>query len=194
MREGDQSRHRLDWGVFRSHRAVLGRPEEMTLELPAGFLLMMAQPYRYNIQFFDIALQTEIRRILEPANGSWVATVQPEIAAGRLDPEDRLAWWNAYTAFSAQEVHVSAYTAVDRLSYWTPDTYSLTLTVRTARPDRVFKHVWSFTLSESQVRSLRLNVVKILQETCGQSYGQYNFSYVAYEQRAHNPRGSPQPQ
>lgn len=190
VRESDQSRHRLDWGLFRSHRAVLGRPEEMTLELPAGFLLMTSQPHRYNIQFFDTTLQAEIRGILEPVNGSWLDTVQPEIAAGQLDPEDRSAWRNTYDAFSAQQTHVSAYTAVDRLSYWTPGKYNLALTVRAARPDRVFKRAWSFTLSESEVRTLRLNVVKMLQDTCGQFYGQYNFSYVAYGQLAHNSRGS----
>jgi hypothetical protein len=185
LKEKDQSRHCLDWGAFRSSKLVIGRPEEMTLELPAGFMLLATNPHRYNIQFHDVSLQDEIRPILDQLSAAWVKAIIDYISDPNLDPlsrdqEMRGSWPSVYALFSPSPEHVGAYTRLDRLCYWEPGRYRLTLHVETARPDRRFPRRWSFTLSENDCQSLRLNSLKIVQESCSQYFGQYNFAYVRH--------------
>jgi hypothetical protein len=57
IRERDQAHRRLEWGVFRSSRVNLAHPEQMVVELAAGFMLLTSQPFRYNVQFHDMDLR-----------------------------------------------------------------------------------------------------------------------------------------
>lgn len=189
LKERDQSQHRLDWGAFRSSRLIVGRPEEMTLELPSGFMLVTSQPHRYNIQFHDMALQDDIRPVLERLGRAWFAAVDAEVRtavgdsadAAELAQEADRALSTTYETFQRDPQHVDTFVALDRLCYWEAGRYRLTLVVQTARPDRQYARRWSFVLSEPEVQSLRMNPLKIVQDACAQHYGQYNFAYVRYE-------------
>jgi hypothetical protein len=56
------------------------------------------------------------------------------------------------------------------------------LRVYTSKPNRIFEERWELSLTEEEVKAIRLNALKILQDTCGvKSYGQYNFAYAKYE-------------
>ncbi len=178
--ERDQARRRLEWGVFRSSRLVLGRPEQMTVELPAGFMLLTSQPFRYNIQFHDIDLQGEVRPILERVQTAWWQAVALAGGAATLGQQGGPAWNTLYQTFSQSPAHVAAFVAIDRLCYWVAGRYRVTLTVETARPDRHFEESWTFALSDDEVERLRLNALLIVQATCGQTV-QNNFAYVPYQ-------------
>lgn len=48
------------------------------------------------------------------------------------------------------------------------------------RPDQTHSKLREFELTKAHVEALRLNVVKILQDACGQVFGVYNFAYPKY--------------
>lgn len=191
----DQSRHQFEWGVFRSPRIALGKPEDLSLELPAGFMVLTSQPHRYSIQFHDMKIQEEIRSVLEPVSRKWGeivarqrATVPPK------ETTDLAAWFSsvgamlstknqaAFEEFSKTPEFTDALTRIDRLCYWERGDYELLLIIRTARPDRQFQHKWWFALSESDERGLHLNPFGILLQVCGQPTGQYYFAYARYKE------------
>lgn len=167
VRERDQYRREFEWGLFRSFRVIVGRPQELALALPAGFMLITSQPFRYNIQFHDLDLQGDIRPLLEQLQQAWV---QATAAPGGM----------VYDQFAMTPQHVGAYTEVNRRCYWEVGTYRLTLSVETARPDRHFEQTWSFELSQQDVNRLRLNPIVVLWEVCGQPVSQYYFVTARY--------------
>src|ERR1700682_2947402 len=56
-RETDHARHNFEWAAFRATRTIIGRPSEVALSVPAGFMVMPMQPSRYNIFFNDLKFQ-----------------------------------------------------------------------------------------------------------------------------------------
>jgi hypothetical protein len=187
--EKDQSKHRLEWGALRSAKLVVGRPEEMTLELPAGFMLSTSQPHRYNIQFHDTGLQGDIRPVLERLGRSWFEAVDATVKGvvgewadpGEISQKASRALSTVYRSFERSSEHVEAFAALERLCYWNAGRYQLIVVVHTARPDRQFTRRWSFHLTDPEARWLRQNALKVVQEACTQYLGQYNFVNVRYE-------------
>jgi hypothetical protein len=185
----DSSRHVLEWGVFRSQKISLTGSGEAFIELPAGFMLTTAQPQRYNIQFYDTAVQQEMSPHVVEVQREWQKEfmnlgigkllelgVDAETISGRVN--------EAYAKFSATRSHVNAYTALDRLCYWEPGRYSLLMRVNTARPERSFTEAWTFELSEEESNTVRFNAVSIVQAACGRASGEFQFAYAKYQQGA----------
>jgi hypothetical protein len=182
VRQSDRSQHQLDWGLLRSHQVVMGRPDEVTVELPAGFMLMASQPHRYNILFQDSGQQGEMRRALGPVIVAWKKDVEEGLDDGSIKaPEDQQEVRARYESFALERVHVEGFTKVGQLTYWRPGRYGLTMTVRTARPDRAFVREWEFELGDEDAEQLGLNCVTILKQACWQNVERYNFAYVPYE-------------
>jgi hypothetical protein len=182
----DSSKHLFQWGFFRPPQVSLGTKQDVSLELPSGFMLTTTEPRRYNILFYDTALQAEMRPHIEKVSKEWYR-VLTETDGGRLfrldsDPMSRsMQLEDAYSTFSKAQVCVQEYTALDRLCYWEPGQYELEMRVNTARPERTFSKKWTFGLSESEKERLRLNVVGVVQEVCGRTSGPYNFAYLEYK-------------
>lgn len=61
----DNSRHTFEWGLFRSAKLSSSGTQEMSFELPSGFMLTTAQPHRYSIQFYDAMAYAEVRQHLD---------------------------------------------------------------------------------------------------------------------------------
>lgn len=185
-KQKDSSTHSFERGVFRTQKLTLGGTQEESFELPSCFLLTTTQPHRYNIQFFDVATQAEIARHVVKVIRGWAevgAKLDPSADPAQVQTAVQQALANLHAEFSRSEVYVSAYSAIDRLCYWEAGRYSLEMRVNTARPDRTFQRRWFFELSESEVHSIRLNTVKLLQDLCGRVYGQYNFAYAKYHRQ-----------
>lgn len=187
-REVDHARHRFEWAAFRAVRMVISRPTEVAVALPAGFMLMTTQPFRYNIIFNDAILQQgTIAPILERVRTAWLAALghalggplstNPTQAAAQVTQ----ASGAAYPAFQASHVHVNAFTELGQHFYWTPGWYRLTLEVRTANPELVFPRSWRFELTQQQSQALRGNALRMVQGACGQYFGEYVFAYAAYQ-------------
>lgn len=173
VKEKDQSRHRFEWGLFRSSKVIAGRPEELTLELPAGFMLLISQPHRFNIQFHELSRQDEIRKVLEPVQQAWFTELSKALSIQSHQ--------TVYQTFSQGEEHVTAYTELDRLCYWEAGKYQLSMSVNTEPRNRQFQKTWSFFLSSEDINIIRLNPITILREMCGQDNVRYNFVYARYQ-------------
>lgn len=181
----DSSRYQFEWLVFRPASVSFGAvQQDASIEVPAGFLLPTAQPRRYNITFFDRTRQTEILPHLQNLWAAW-----QERMTNLSDPallQQQNVDWGAliaamYQAFTKEQVNTDSYTAVDRLFYWDPGSYSLEMRGNTTRPDQTFARRWTFALSEADATSIRQNVMRTLMTTCGQVSTPFHFSYADYE-------------
>lgn len=184
----DHSQHDFDWLYFRSISTVVGKPTEVALAVPSGFMLTAAQPEQSNILFFDRNLGDEIRPVLERVYKAYAEYYQkklkdnPSAHGTGTTPEVNLVNpWNAYfEEFSQTPSHVTAYTTLDRLFYWDSGEYTLRLMVKTAKPDGLFESRWNFKLTEDDVNRVRLNSFNIIRQACGQYVWPYNFAFAHY--------------
>jgi hypothetical protein len=190
IREADNSQHGFDWFVFRSVRFVSTRPNEIGFVLPAGFLLLPSQPFRYNILFHDAVFQLQqVQSVLDPLRAAWLAAVQQALGPGALplNPQQAPAQIQhasqaAYPAFSQQPIHVQTFMALNQQFYWNPGWYTLRMEIETAHPTRTVTKRWRFELTQAQSQTLRGNALKIVQEACDQYIWQYQFANVPYHE------------
>lgn len=191
VKQKDSSKHVFGWGVFRSEKLTISGERQATFELPYGFMLSTSSPQRFNIQFHDMQVQSEMRQVINKVSEEWarVATERrKDISdflsqkAHPLPSEFQDPFLALYEDFAKSDIHVQSYTTLDRMCYWEVGKYTVKIIVRTSKPDRVFEKNWDFTLTEQEVRLIRLNVIKLLQDVCGRpSYGPYFFAYPKYE-------------
>lgn len=190
IREKDNARHQLRWGVFRS--SAFGSQQQRTFQTCVSFLLTKDSATPYDIQFWDLDVQSEQRPLLEALRSAWAEAVMAAgghqlLQAGAdfaaIADELRQATRQLYGDFSQRQIHIDTFAALQRLCYWEPGWFTLELTVRTARPNGTFPHCLRFQLTAEQVSLLRINPVLVLQEACGQLVGTYNFVYPQYSDR-----------
>lgn len=188
-RSKDQSQHAFRWGIFRT--SAIGPEQQPSYQLCSPFLLTKDSAFAYNIQFWDAQTQEEGRSVTEALREAWASTFMD--AGGRqllergadlaaLGEELREATAQVYSEFANEPIHVNSYQALQRLCYWEAGRYSLEMTVTTVRPKRGFSRRWEFELTAKEVDLLRLNIVKLVQDACGQQRGSYNFAYPRYEE------------
>jgi hypothetical protein len=187
LRVSDNATHHFEWAAFRPAVINLTRPID-NIALPAGFMLTVQRPQRFNIFFNDTGQQQEMATVIETLRAAWWAAVRAALPGGlpqnptAVQQQINQAAQAAYPAFQSAPAHVAAFTGLDQLFYWTAGQYRLALTVETVRPNRSFPKGWNFQLTAAQSQNLRLNPIKIVQDTCGQAVGQYEFAYAAYQE------------
>lgn len=86
-----------------------------------------------------------------------------------------------YDEFFSGGALTDSYTILDRACYWEAANYRIVTAVEGAKPDKTFKKQMSFSLSEDDVRLLRLNSISILRSLCGFSE-RFNFAYPEYRE------------
>lgn len=184
--EEDKEEHNFEWGVFRSPSVLLDPQKEMPVEVPSGFMLSTAQPHKYSIQFHDTVIQQKIQAIAEKVRTAWrevlkKAEEDPKVSQGLNDPalKDETKR-EIYKQFSKSSEHVSAFSTLDRLCYWKPGRYNISLSVETARPKKVFTKSWAFELSEDETKRLRFNALKVVDDNCEQYSWTHNFVFARY--------------
>lgn len=193
IKEKDSSKHSFDWGVFRSEKITVGGQDQATFELPCGFMLSTSLPQRFNIQFHDTQVQSEMRQVVNKLSEEW-SKVRSKSATDELrklsienaslPPQLREPFLALYEGFSKSEVYLQSYESVVRTCYWEAGKYTLKMIVRTSKPDRSFEKYWDFALTEQETQAIRLNVIKLLQDICGgPSYGPYSFAFPEYESK-----------
>lgn len=186
----DRAEHQFSWGVFRSDKLSLASGQDTTFQLCSGFMLTLNSPFPYNIQFWDRDVQEEIRPHLQSLRSAWAQAflnaggsqlLEAGVDLAAVSTELQAATRSLYSTFSTRTEHVEAFSSLGRLCYWEPGRYRVRMNVDTARPDRTHSQTWDFDLSQADVEALRLNIIKILQECCGQVFGVYNFAYPKYQ-------------
>jgi hypothetical protein len=196
VRVKDRSSHEFSWGIFRP--LTMGATQE-GVQLCSGFLVRPEEPYRYNIQFWEGSFQKDLRPRLEALRQAWQSRVQERYGsdlqamasgsdAAPTQEEIRRQIEVLYNEFSHSELHLTTYQFLHRMCYWEPGVYQVELEAATSHPDAVHSVSWTFTLEEEAAENLRINVLKILQEVCGQPIGQFNFVYLPYEDQRGQPK------
>lgn len=176
VKNKDKSKHQFEWGLFRSQKLTL-KGEEGEFELPYGFMLITTQPKRYNISFIDTKTREEMNTSMIKLTSEWNTLLSKSIPLGQ-----ELRTQKYSNEFSKLSAHTEAFSKIDRLCYWEPSEYDITLKVMTSKPDQTFEKKWKFNLNEEQVKLLRLNVIKILADCCSiPLYPLSTFAYSKYE-------------
>jgi len=187
VRQKDGSKHMFEWGLFRDRRLTSSGGEEASFELPSGFMLLVSAPKRYDILFFDPNSQSDMRPHINGVRDAWVKfTIASGIIKARMDTpspvENIEALGQEFEKFQKKEEYFLKFPILERLCYWDSGRYAIRMTVRTVEQKRSYEKEWFFDLSDQDAQLLRLNVVKILMDTCERpSYYQYHFAFPKYE-------------
>lgn len=190
VRKKDQAQHNFRWIAFRSPKIDLAGTQPSSMEIPSGFLISPNSPHRYNIVFNDNDLFQDFRPIFSDYITEWNKVVE-QLATKPLDPNSPFytqtvkEHYVIIENFRNSKKHVDTYTALDRKCYWDDGEYSLILNVRTSKPDKIFSNNYCFSITETDSRNLKLNVITILEEPIAnylriQNYP-YNFAYSIYK-------------
>jgi len=190
VREKDKSQHVFRWIAFRPPKIDLAGSQPILMEIPSGFLISPNSPHRFNIVFNDNDLFEDIRHIFNNYITEWYKVVErlTEIRpspSGVFQPEIVAQQAAIIEEFRRSKIYLDTYTALDRKCYWETGDYSLTINVRTSKPDKVFTNNYHFSINEADSKNLKLNVITILEEPISsylriQNYP-YNFAYSAYK-------------
>lgn len=186
VRLQDGARHVFEWGALRSNMTTVAGAQSAALEVPTGFMLTTAQPYRYNIVFTDTVTARSVSDSLSAARDEWnrllfasgIYTPNPPLTNESLARPEAVERIRAEYSKSASINAI--YSDVDRRNYWEPGVYRIEIRVKTTRPDRTYKKSWTFTLSEADTRLIRANSGTMLAQITG-SPGTFNFAYAKYQ-------------
>ena len=169
VRRKDESKHIFEWAAILPPSNSLPVGQQPTMELPYGFLVSPDSPHRFNVLFSDSELLGEMQSLLGTYISEWNKV--PE-NLGEVPRSPRSPCGNELAArqrelvetFKKEETYLRTFESLQRKLYWEPGQYSLTMSVRTSKPDRVFRTTCCFSLTESDFNGLTLNTVVILQE------------------------------
>lgn len=185
-RERDSSQHTLKWMVFRSP-SFDNSGKSVSVELASGFLLSTQQPRVLTTVFSDLETRSLMQAIVQPVSDEWLKLVAEFFKSAEAHPnklELPSKWAEAsrslYEQFSPRKVHVDSFTALDRLFYWEEGWYSLTLVIRTSRPDQQFETQFRMYLSANDSNALRMNNLRILSAICEQGEPNWVYANVVY--------------
>jgi len=191
----DGSHHEFDWILSRAGK-FSASGTEVSAELVSGLMLTVVQPHSYNILFQDAGTQEEIRKHMDAVRSEWSKQVSGvgQLSAGAtvraltthqdieslVKEQTQQQLSELFKEFVKTNAATDGYTAIDRLMYWEAGQYLVEMVVSTTRPDVEIAEEWMFELTPDDIKSLRLNSVVILRETCNQS-ATYNFAFPAYQ-------------
>jgi hypothetical protein len=187
LRLRDRAHHKFEWTAFRSTQISLVQPRQISLELPAGFIVRVDQPYRYQIILNDKQTQLELEQYLLALRRAWqsyLLTKQNEITLslrnGAFTNETILQHlYNTDFSKNSQE-NQAAWEMLQRKNYWEPGSYLIKMVVETSNPTKTFYKHWQFELNDEACNSLKLNSIATLLELCT-GIVNYQYAYPIYK-------------
>ena len=141
--------------------------------LPFGFVVSKDAPHFYNISFSDFDATTKMNRCLSDLQDLWLKLVDQKVLDGnrieafRQRPNTRISFYESAEAraimqpFTSHPEYIKLYSEIDELFCWTEGSYEIGLEINTIKPSHCYKHKYTFSISESQSKDLRLNVVHL---------------------------------
>lgn len=175
-RARDRAEHRFVWGAFRPTRVALGSQSDITMEMPAGFLVTPVQPHRFNIFFADGDTFNEARPVLSSVRDQWQQLVFSILQQGLTGEAAQAEAGRRVEAFL--QAHHEEWAKLVSLLYWSAGNHTCELYVRTSRPDQLITALkGEFSLTEADAARLKLNVVTLLRGVCDLPT-QFNFAYA----------------
>lgn len=184
----DKSVHTFNWRAFRPNTYSLNPAEPPRFEVASSFLLTSNNPFKYNIFFVDESFTAEIAPKVGEVSKSWIDFRMKRLIELKKQYADKFELLlgnpmldqTLYEEFFNSGALTNAYTILDRSCYWEPADYTLSVQVQAAKPNRIFKKDFSFSLSEDDVKLLHLNTIAILRTLCGFNE-QFNFASPEYK-------------
>lgn len=180
----NSSAFNFEWAIFRDTKFSLGNTQNMTLELPNGFIVSPQSPKSVNIQFHDTKQKEELRPLLNELNTKWtnyLNTHYPyDMRIKDTDREKKIQ--DYYNTFCATTESNTIYAKLNNEFYWEKSTYELTFKIFTSKPNKSFSFKYSFNLTEEDCESLRLNVISTMNSTCRQNTFNFQFVYPSYNE------------
>ncbi len=170
------TKRQFHWTAFRVPKISVGttgsQTQEVSLDPPYSFMILLLEPHRLNILFSDTALLQEAQPRVEKLKQEWIASVQsielPEL------PFDSNVQRNltkklrrAHERFSTTDNYRATLDFLEEVFPWAAGTFELTLHVRTARPNRTYKRAWKISFTEQEIANLRNNISFTLEEALG---------------------------
>lgn len=191
VREKDRATHILNWIAFRPPKIDLAGNQPTLMEIPSGFMVTLNSPHRYNIAYNDNLLLNEFRPSLNEYISEWYKIAEqlnriwPPTMGTATPPEIISQQAQLIDDFTKGKTHLETYTMLNEKFYWESGNYSLFIKVISSKPNKIFSNTYKFAISDSDSKSLRLNVITILNEPIagyfrGQNYP-YNFAYSEYK-------------
>jgi hypothetical protein len=194
IRVGEATCHSFQWGAFRTPKTVvtsnLSQSAEVGVSDANPVMVRTAQPYHYNVLFLDLEVFPQVRATLESFKQTWINFIDEKGSVEINAPLDASMQKRLiqqlrplHKKFAATDKYQKGLKTLEDLFYWEAATYSLTLRIQAARPNRTFAKTWKITLQETDVENLRNNIPSIFEETAGVpiSNGIYLFAYPSYQ-------------
>lgn len=177
-RVADNLRHEFQWAVF---RGVQLSPSLDTSEIASGFLLSVAAPRRFSIQFHDSGTADSLRQALTDLQRLWMDYLQSQkITLSGSTPAQVQHYFDQFHQMHLPNI-TPLYQVVDRQFYWVAGEYRMRVELHTARPSKIYYFDYRFSLTEADSNLLRLNCVGCLRATCGVPNFTFNFVYPKYQ-------------
>ncbi len=187
VKESDGTSHDFEWRAFRdpklSFARKVGESAEVSYQVPAGFMVSSLQTNRYNIAFSDQAAIQPALPIFQSLQQEWLSRIQSlGLQTGNITSQPALLskLQRSFSDLSLSPTYQSVVNTLNRLNYWQPGKYRLTMTVQTARPTKTFQEVWSFTITENDLQTIQNNVALTIQEALLPSGAEFGFIFVMY--------------
>lgn len=178
----DNLRHEFQWAVFRPQSYSTSTAQTQQFEIASGFLLSAASPRHYNIQFHDSATADNFRQSLLTLQRLWMAYLQAQgIVLANIQSSQIRGIYDAFHQAHVTTEITPLFDVVDRQFYWNQGTYRMTIEFRTSHPTKRFIFDYTFSLSEAESRSLRLNAVTCCLMICNVPDIIFNFAYPTYQ-------------
>ncbi len=184
-RSRDRATHTFGWHAFRPITFSLAKPEDTTLELAGGFMLMQKSPARMTVVYCDRATQLEMTAPAEELRDAWskvLAEEQTRLLKEIEDPYQAYGMLQGrlpqiYEEFRTSPQHVDAFTKLERTFYWEAGDYTASLEIETLDPARSVKQSFVFSISKIESDLLRWNILSVLRAVCHQQVSFFNFAY-----------------
>lgn len=188
VREQDSSNRAFDWRYVRFpiYSASGG---SWNFGTAGGFLVSPSQPTRYDLLFYDPAVEKafepmksrieelwseHVERALEAVEtvgvaarlleqNAPIAANDPQAVAPVHQPlDEEQVFQDFYETDEVQRLRAD----IDRACHWEHGRYLLFMDIHTAEPNRTFPNRWAFDLTENDVRRLRENTEAIVRTWC----------------------------
>lgn len=164
----DKSKHQFVWAVLRDTNLNVSQQK---IELPYGFIVSDATPYRINVQLHDLVQQETLKTIVLALKSKWNTYVDnnfPQAERLTVDEETynetMLELFNQFKDDQTSEAH----SKITKECYWQAGKYTFVLSISTANRNKKFKFNFDFELTDSDAHGLELNAVNIIDMTLGQ--------------------------
>jgi hypothetical protein len=176
-RVSDNLHHEFQWAVFRGTQ-LSAAPQ--TFEIASGFLLSVAAPRRFNIQFHDSGTADAFRQPLIDLQRLWTDYLQAQkIVPVEIAPDQIRDHYNQFHQTRLSDI-TPLFQIIDRQFYWIAGQYRIRLELYTTRPAKRFIYNYRFELSDAESRLLHLNCIGCLMAACSVPNVVYNFANPVY--------------